>query len=86
MNLIDWLVRRQAVECSKGEGLNSAVRTVKEFKGRIFGCRGKKSRYSGISSEEILRFILEELPDYYNYTTKAKNISTGKEFHRPKLK
>jgi len=72
MNLIDWLVRRQAVECSKGEGLNLAVRTVEEFKGRTFRCRDKKSRYSGISSEEMRRFILEELPDYYNYTTKVK--------------
>lgn len=71
-NLIDWLAGKKSVECSEGEGLNLAIQTVEEFEGRTFRCRDKKSRYSGISSEEIRRFIQEELPDYYNYTTKIK--------------
>jgi len=71
-NLIDWLARKKSVEYSEGEGLNLAVQIAKEFEGRTFGCKERKSGPSGVSAEEIRRFIQEELPDYYNYTTKVK--------------
>lgn len=71
-DLIGRLARKKSVGYSEGKGLNLAVQTVEGFNERTFKCRNKKSRYSGISSEEIRRFTQEELPGYYNCYVRAK--------------
>jgi hypothetical protein len=71
-NLIDWLAGKKSVGYSEGEGLNLAVQIVEEFDGRTFKFRGPRMRYSGILTEEIVRFLRGELPEYYNYYVSVK--------------
>jgi len=71
-NPIDWLVGRKRIEYKEGLGLSLAIQTIEEFAGRTFKCPETTPKTSGIYSEEILKLIQEELPVYYDYTTKVK--------------
>jgi len=71
-NLIDWLAGRKCIEHKEGWGLSLAIQTIEEFAGRTFKCPETTPKTSGIYSEEILELIQEQLPGYYDYTTKVK--------------
>ncbi|KPK41782.1 MAG: hypothetical protein AMJ65_08785 [Phycisphaerae bacterium SG8_4] len=76
--VIDWLLGRKCVERKECEGIGLAIRTIEEFPGRTFRCPEARPKTSGISSEEILELIQQELPIYYDYTTRTKRyVSRG---------
>jgi hypothetical protein len=80
-NLIDWLAGKKSVRYSKGEGLNLAVHLINEFKGRKFTLRGLKNKYSGISGEELLKLLQQEIDStlvLYRYITRAKQYTDRK--------
>ena len=76
--IIDWLAGRKYVEHKEGQGLDLAVQTIEEFAGRTFRCPKTAPRTSGIHSEDILKLIQEELPPYYDYTTRVKKYVNRK--------
>ncbi len=70
--VIDWLLGRKLVEHKEGQGLSLAIQTVEGFVGRTFTCPETTPKTSGIHREEILKLIQEDLPGFYNYTTRIK--------------
>lgn len=70
--IIDWLAGRKYIEKIKAPGISLAIQTIKGFHGRTFSCPETIPKTSDIQREEILELIKEELPGYYNYTTKVK--------------
>ena len=81
VNLVDLLTGRKSVRYSQGEGLNLAVHLINEFKERRFTFRGLKNKYSGISGEELLKLLHEEIDSMlvlYKYITRAKKYTNRK--------
>ena len=74
MFLLDRLKGHTSAEYTESEGLGSAVEQVGMFKGRAFKVKGHGIRASHVSDEEVARFIQEELPGYYTYTTRVKTF------------
>lgn len=70
--IIDWLAGRKHIEKTKGPGTSLVIQTIEEFQGRTFSCPETTPKTSGIQREEILELIKEELPSYYDYTTRVK--------------
>lgn len=70
--IIDWLAGRKHIEQTKDPGISLVIQTIEEFPGRTFSCPETAPKTSGIQREEILELIQEELPGYYNYTTRVK--------------
>jgi hypothetical protein len=75
---IDWLLGRKSIQHEEGRGLSLAVRTIREFTDRTFKCAETIPKKSGIHSDEILELIREELPVYYDYTTRVKRYLNRK--------
>ena len=76
--IIDWLTGKRRVEYKESRGLSLAIQTIEEFTGRTFKCPETTPKTSGIYREEILELIQEELPSYYDYTTRVKRYLNGK--------
>jgi hypothetical protein len=64
-----------SVEYKESGGLGFALETAETFKGRTFKIRGRGIRASHVPADEIVRFIQEELPGYYTYTTKVQTYT-----------
>ena len=75
MSLLDCLKGNQFIEHRRCDGLGLAVATLERFPGRSFRFKGVGMNASGVPAEEVIRFVQEELPQYYNYTTHAKTYS-----------
>jgi hypothetical protein len=78
MFLTDFLKRRKNVTYDQSEGINLAIYLINEFKERIFTFKGLKNKYSGISGEELLKLLQEELDSMlilYRYATRAKKYT-----------
>jgi hypothetical protein len=75
MSLLDRFRGHESAHHSKADGLELAVATVEEFKARKFRFRGAGMKAAGLPAEEVIRFVEEELPDYYTYTTRVKTYS-----------
>ena len=67
----DWIKRRSDVEQKQADGTDLAIQTVEKFKDMTFKFKGPGMKHSHIPSEEIIRFIHEGLPQYYNYRTRV---------------
>lgn len=74
MFFLDRLKGHTSAEYTESEGRGSAVEQVGMFKGRTFKVRGHGIRASHVSDKEVTRFIQEELPGYYTYTTKVRTF------------
>jgi len=72
---LDRLRGRTSVTCAESQGLAGALDTVAAFKGRHFKVRGRGIRASRVPDEEVIRFIREELPDYYTYVTRVETYA-----------
>ena len=70
--LTDWLAGRNHIKYKERVGLSLAIQTIEEFSGRTFKCAETTPKTSGIYTEEILELIKEELPSYYDYTTRVR--------------
>jgi hypothetical protein len=89
MSLIDFIKRRKEVVNQEGEGVNLAIYLINEFKDRRFTFRGLKNRYSGISGEELLKLLKEEMDDMlvlYRYVTRATQYVDGKGVSQVEIK
>ncbi|KPJ65596.1 MAG: hypothetical protein AMJ43_10405 [Coxiella sp. DG_40] len=81
MSLIDVIKRRKNIVCQESEGINLAIYLINEFKDRTFTFKGLKNKYLGLSGENLLKRIQEELDSMlilYRYTTKAKKYTDRK--------
>ena len=78
MFLLDRLKRHGAVDEIQSDGLSAAMDTIKQFGQRTFRVRGRGIRASHVAYEEMSRFLDEEFPGYYTYTTK---VQTYKDRH-----
>jgi len=83
-NFIDWLAGRKKVIHQEDEGINLVIQTINEFENRTFTLKGTY-KYSNIDFEEIQRFVQEELPNYYNYTTRIKKYINKKGIPQAKI-
>ena len=75
MSLIDVIKRRKNIVCQESEGVNLAIYLINEFKDRTFTFKGLKNKYLGLSGENLLKQIQEELDSMlilYRYATKVK--------------
>jgi len=75
MSVWDRLKGRTLVECRESEGVGSALETFEMFKGRTFRIKGCGVQASHVPTEEVVRFIQEELPGYYTYTTRVQTYA-----------
>ena len=78
MSLTDFVKRRKNVVNQESKGIDLAVYLINEFKDRTFTFKGLKNKYYGITGEELLKLIQEELESMivlYNYTTRAKTYT-----------
>ena len=71
MFLLDRLKGHKPVESTESEGLGPVLETVKQFKDRTFKVRARGIGASHVPIEEVERFVQEELPRYYTYTTRT---------------
>lgn len=69
--LIDVLAGRKNVRREQEEGIGLAIQTIEEFKDRTFSFQETQPD-SGIPADELIRFIQEDLPSYYNYSGRVK--------------
>jgi hypothetical protein len=79
MSLLDRFKGHISSEYTESEGLDCALDTVGMFKDRTFKVRGRGIRASHVPGDEVARFIQEELPDYYTYTTR---VETYMDWHK----
>ena len=75
MSLLDRFRKRISVEYKESEGLGFALETAETFKERTFRVRARGIRASHVPAGEVARFIQEELPDYYTYTTRVQTCT-----------
>ena len=67
--LLNWIRRRGSIQHNASDGLDLALKTVETLKDRRFSFRGPGMKYKAIPDVEIIKFIQDELPEYYNYHT-----------------
>ena len=81
MSLTDFVKRRTHIVNQESEGINLAIYLIDEFQDRTFTFKGLKSNYFGLSGENLLKRIQEELDGMlilYRYTTRAKKYTDRK--------
>jgi hypothetical protein len=78
MFLTDLIKRRKNIVHQEGRGINLALYLINEFRDRTFTFKGLKNKYFGISREDLIKLIQEEMESMvvlYNYTTKARTYT-----------
>jgi hypothetical protein len=78
MFLTDLIKGRKNIVNQESQEINLALCLIDEFKDRTFTFKGLKNKYFGISKEELIKLIQEEMESMivlYNYTTKAKKYT-----------
>lgn len=81
MSLTDLIKRRKNIVNQEREGINLAIYLINEFEDRTFTFKGLKNKYFGLSGENLLKRIQEELDSMlilYRYTTKVKKYTDRK--------
>jgi len=68
-HILNWIRKRTSIEHNASDGLDLALETVETLKDRSFSFKGPGMKYKAIPDAEIIRFIQDELPEYYNYHT-----------------
>jgi len=75
--MIDLLGRfkgRLTPEYNESGGVNLSLQTIERFKDQTFKFKAAGMKHRNVPAKEIIRFIKEELPGYYTYTTKIKTF------------
>jgi hypothetical protein len=89
LNLFDWLAGRKRIERKEGTGLTLAIHLINESQDRTFTLKGLKNEYFGLSPENLLKRIQEELDStliLYRYTTRAKKYTDRKGVSQMKIR
>jgi len=78
MSLIDFIKKRKDVTYEESEGINLAVFLISEYKDRKFSFKGFNNKYSGVSGQDILKLLQDEMDSLlilYRYSTKVKKYT-----------
>ena len=81
MSLTDFIKRRKNIVNQESNGINLAIYLINELRGRTFTFKGLKNKYFGLSGENILNRIQDELDSTLilcRYTTKVKRYTDRK--------
>lgn len=76
MSFLERLKRRTSVKQTRAEGLAAALEAVGRFRGRTFRVTGGGIRAAHVPYDEVSRFIEEEFPGHYTYTTKVETYTS----------
>jgi hypothetical protein len=71
-NLLDWIGGKSEVKYEEYEGINSVLHAIENYLGSTFQVMWPGINSSGVPAEEVIRFVREELPTYYDYYVKVK--------------
>ena len=89
MSLIDLIKRRTHIVNQENEGINLAIYFINKFQGRTFTFKGLKNKYFGLSGENLLELIQEDLDSLfilYRYTTRVKTYTDRKGVSQVKIR
>jgi len=89
VSLTDFIKRRTHIVNQESEGINLAIYLINEFQDRTFTFKGLRSNYFGLSGENLLKLVQEELDSMlilYRYTTRAKKYTDRKGVPQVKIK
>jgi len=81
MFLIDVIKGRKNIINRESEGTNLAIYSINELQDRTFTFTGLRDKYFGLSGENLLKRIQEDLNSMlilYRYTTKVKKYTDRK--------
>jgi len=81
VSLTDFIKRRKNIVNQESEGMNLAIYSINELQDRTFTFKGLKNKYFGLSGENLLNRIQDELDGtliLYRYTTKVKRYTDRK--------
>jgi len=81
MSLTDLIKRKKNIINQESEGINLAIHLINGFEDRTFTFKGLKNKYFGLSGENLIKRIHEELDSMlilYRYTTKVKKYTDRK--------
>ena len=87
--VINWLLGRKRIVNQESKGIDLAIYLINEFKDRTFTFKGLKNKYFGISGDELLKLIQDELESMivlYSYTTRAKTYTDRKGVSQLKIR
>jgi hypothetical protein len=85
MSLWNRLKGHTSVGHTESEGVGSVLEMLRMFKGRTFQVKGRGIRASHVPGDEIARFIQEELPGYYTYTTRVQTYTDRHEIRQVRV-
>jgi hypothetical protein len=71
-NLLDRISGKSEVKFEEYEGTDAVVHTVEKHPDRTFKVTWPGKIITGVPADEVIRFIREELPGYYDYYIKIK--------------
>jgi len=89
MSIIDLIKGRKNIVYQESDGITLATHTINEFEDRTFTLKGLKNRYFGLSGQDILKHIQDELDSMlilYHYTTTAKKYTDRKGISQVEIK
>ena len=89
MSITDFIKRRKNVTCQESDGINSAIQLIHEFKNRTFIFKGTKKKYFGLSQEDLLIKLQEDMDNMlvlYRYTTNIKKYIDKKGIAHAEIK
>jgi len=81
VSLTDLIKRRKNIVNRESEGIDLAIYLITEVQDRTFAFKGLQNRYFGLSGENLLKRLQEELDSMlilYRYTTRAKKYTDRK--------
>jgi hypothetical protein len=67
MSFVELIQGRSEIDKRQQEGLDLALDALKDLKDRTFRVKGRGINAHAVPDEETLRFLQEELPEYYQY-------------------
>jgi hypothetical protein len=70
--LPDWISGKSQVMTEEYQGTDSIIDTIEKYPERTFLVMWPGKKSSGIPAQEVMRFVREDLPGYYDYYVKIK--------------
>ena len=76
MSFWQFIQGHSVAEERHAKGLDLALEALECLKGRTFRVRGKTLKAKAVEEAEAIRFLKEELPEYYQYQTSVLTYVT----------
>ena len=71
-SILDKISGKSQIKYEEYEGIKSVLDAIKKRPERTFKVSWPGKKISGIPAQEVIRFVREELPGYYDYYVKIK--------------